>query len=121
MIHEGARLHYGRPRVVCTDDPDLALLLGDQLYALGLTRLAALGDTDAVAELGDAISLLAQAEAGGDHELADAVWMAGVTAVTRGRTGALEQAKEMVREGNPQALGALREACGAEPSEGGVS
>ena len=28
------------PRVVRDDDPDLALLLGDQLYALGLARLA---------------------------------------------------------------------------------
>ena len=35
------------------EDPDLALLLGDQLYALGLSRLAALGDLDAVAELAD--------------------------------------------------------------------
>ena len=39
------------------DDPDLALLLGDQLYALGLSRLAALGDLEAVAELADLISL----------------------------------------------------------------
>ena len=35
MILEGSRLHYGEPRVVCPEDPDLALLLGDQLYALG--------------------------------------------------------------------------------------
>lgn len=116
MIREGARLHYGHPRVVCTDDPDLALLLGDQLYALGLTRLAALGDTEAVADLGDAISLVAQAEAGGEHELAEAVWQAGVTAVTRGRTGALERAKRMVREGDPRALQALREASESGPS-----
>ncbi len=63
MIHEGSRLHYGGPRVVGDDDPDLALLLGDQLYALGLARLAELGDLDAVAELADLISLLAQAQA----------------------------------------------------------
>ncbi len=30
-------------------DPDLALLAGDYLYALGLERLAALGDLEAVA------------------------------------------------------------------------
>ena len=53
MILEGSRLHYGSPCTVRTDDPDLALLLGDQLYALGLVRLAALGDLDAVAELAD--------------------------------------------------------------------
>ncbi|MDQ2761829.1 MAG: hypothetical protein M3Y17_15720, partial [Actinomycetota bacterium] len=44
MILEGSRLHYGCPRVLRRADPDLALLLGDQLYALGLARLAALGD-----------------------------------------------------------------------------
>jgi hypothetical protein len=40
MIFEGCRLHYGPQRVVRTADADLALLLGDQLYALGLARLA---------------------------------------------------------------------------------
>src|SRR5689334_18955753 len=49
MIYEGSRLHYGEPRVIGPIDPDLALLLGDQLYALGLSRLAELGDLDAVA------------------------------------------------------------------------
>ena len=66
MIREGSLLHYGEPRVVRPADPDLALLLGDQLYALGLTQLAALGDLEAVGELGDTISLLAQAQAAGD-------------------------------------------------------
>jgi hypothetical protein len=63
MILEGSLLHYGAPRLVRSTDPDLALLLGDQLYALGLARLAELGDLDAVAELADLISLLAQARA----------------------------------------------------------
>ena len=44
MILEGYRLHYDEPLVVRPEDVDLALLLGDQLYALGLSRLAALGD-----------------------------------------------------------------------------
>ena len=41
-------------------DPDLALLAGDYLYALGLERLAALGDLEAIRELSDLISLSAQ-------------------------------------------------------------
>ena len=41
-------------------DADLALLAGDYLYALGLERLAALGDLEAVRELSDLISLSAQ-------------------------------------------------------------
>jgi len=81
MILEGSLLHYGSPRVVQTDDPDLALLLGDQLYALGLARLAALGDLEAVDELANVISLVAQAHAEGDPERAEAVWDAGAVAI----------------------------------------
>src|SRR6202042_3163877 len=35
-IYEGYLLHYGTPRVAHTADADLGLLVGDQLYALGL-------------------------------------------------------------------------------------
>jgi len=52
-IREGYLQHYASGRVVRPDDPDLALLAGDRLYALGLERLAAIGDLDAVAELAE--------------------------------------------------------------------
>lgn len=81
MIFEGSLLHYGAGRVVQTDDPDLALLLGDQLYALGLARLAALGDLEAVDVLADVISSLAQAHAEGDPRRAAAAWDAGAVAI----------------------------------------
>ena len=58
------------------EDPDLALLAGDRLYALGLARLAELGDLAAVTALADLISLSAQAHAEGDPERADAAWEA---------------------------------------------
>lgn len=74
MILEGSRLHYGAPQVVRTDDPDLALLLGDKLYALGLARLAALGDIEAVQILAETIASLAQAHAEGRPELGDEIW-----------------------------------------------
>ena len=93
MIYEASRLHYGEPRVVCPEDPDLALLLGDQLYALGLSRLAELGDLDAVAELADVISLVAQAQVAGDGDLSEAVWEAGAVAVGWGSSDALTAAK----------------------------
>ena len=76
-IREGYLQHYGEGRVVRADDPDLALLAGDRLYALGLARLAELGDLEAVGELADVISLRAQAHAEGDPERATAVWEAG--------------------------------------------
>ena len=34
-VREGYLLHYGEPRVVVGADPDLRLLAGDYLYALG--------------------------------------------------------------------------------------
>ena len=67
-VREGYLLHHGRPRLLKTADPDLALLAGDYLYALGLDRLAALGDTRAVAILSDLISECARSQAEGDVE-----------------------------------------------------
>jgi len=83
-IREGYELHYGEGRVVRPDDPDLALLAGDRLYALGLARLADLGDLEAVAELADVISLGAQAHAEGRPAMAAAAWDAGAAAVGAG-------------------------------------
>jgi hypothetical protein len=107
MILEGSLLHYGSPRVLRCDDPDLALLLGDQLYALGLSRLAALGDLDAVAELADLISLLAQAQSASEPQLAEAVWQAGAVAIGWGRSAEHEAAKALARAGDDRALDAL--------------
>ncbi|HUE26673.1 MAG TPA: hypothetical protein VMP89_07855 [Solirubrobacteraceae bacterium] len=87
MILEGSLLHYGSPRVVHTDDQDLALLLGDQLYALGLARLAALGDLDAVDVLADVISQIAQANAEGDPDRAGVIWETGARVVGWGSIG----------------------------------
>ena len=92
-IHEGYLLHYASGRVVRPEDPDLSLLAGDRLYALGLARLAELGDLEAVAELADVISLAAQAHAEGDAERAAAVWEAGVQAVGEGPPPDHEAAK----------------------------
>jgi hypothetical protein len=92
-IHEGYLLHYGRGRIVRPEDPDLSLLAGDRLYALGLARLAELGDLAAVGELADVISLAAQAHAEGDPERARAVWEAGARVVGEGPPADHEAAK----------------------------
>ena len=74
-IREGWLLHSeGRSRTLAPDDPDLALLGGDRLYALGLERLAAAGDLDAVAALADVISECARSHAEGAPELAQGAW-----------------------------------------------
>jgi hypothetical protein len=111
MILEGSRLHYGSPHLVRTDDRDLALLVGDQLYALGLARLARLGDLEAIAELADVISLVAQAHAAADPQLAEAVWAAGAVAIGWGASNEYKAAKARIRAGDPQAIAALRRAA----------
>jgi hypothetical protein len=111
MILEGSRLHYGEPLVVKPSDPDLRLLLGDQLYALGLRRLAALGDLEAVRELADVISLVAQAHAEQNAARAEAVWAAGAAAVGWGPTAGHDAAKALARRGAEPAEGALRAAA----------
>ena len=67
-IHEGYLLHYGEGRTVGGEDPDLALLGGDRLYALGLDRLARLGDLESVVALAEVIARCAQAHAAGDPD-----------------------------------------------------
>jgi hypothetical protein len=111
MILEGYRLHYDEPRLVRPGDDDLALLLGDQLYALGLARLAALGDLDAVAELADVISLAAQAHSASDPDLAHAAWEAGTVSVGWGPSEDHRRAKERARGHEPGAPDALRAAA----------
>lgn len=73
-IHEGHLLHDGRSRLLDQSDPDLALLAGDRLYALGLARLAALDDLQAVTILAEVISRCAQARAEIRPELAAQAW-----------------------------------------------
>lgn len=55
-IYEGYLLHYGHARLFEAPDDDVALLLGDYLYAHGLVRIAATGDVEAVAVLAELIS-----------------------------------------------------------------
>jgi hypothetical protein len=73
-VYEAYLLHYAEPRAFIEMDADLRLLAGDTLYAQGLARLAEGGDTDAVAELADLISLCAWAEAANRRDLVEALW-----------------------------------------------
>jgi hypothetical protein len=115
-IYEGYLLHYCTPRVVQVADADLRLLAGDRLYAVGLARLVALGDTPAVAELADTITLSALAQGAGDGALAEAVWEAGARAVGWGSSESHRRAKELVSHGSPEALEAMRTSAGPDPA-----
>jgi hypothetical protein len=81
-VYEGYLLHYGAPRLLAGHDPDLALLAGDYLYALGLDRLATLGDTRAVGILADLISTCARRHAEGDTEGIPDLWRNAAKAIT---------------------------------------
>jgi hypothetical protein len=114
-IYEGYLLHYGRPRVVSAPEADVGVLAGDRLYAIGLERLVALGDADAVAELADTIMLSALAQGAGKAELADAIWDAGAHAVGWGTTAEHARAKTLVLEGSREALEAMRTSADGLP------
>lgn len=73
-VREGYLLHYDTPRLLAGHDPDLALLAGDYLYALGLDRLAALGDDRAVAILAELIGQCARLHAEGDPSTIPGLW-----------------------------------------------
>jgi hypothetical protein len=81
-VYEGYLMHYGEPQAFEGMDPDLRLLAGDALYALGLARLADRGDLDAVAELSDLITLTARAHAEGAGGRAVSLWLASTTALS---------------------------------------
>jgi hypothetical protein len=80
-VYEGYLMHYGEPRAFAGMDEDLRLLAGDALYALGLSRLAEVGDLEAVAALSDLISRSAQAQAEGRPEDAEALWESSADAL----------------------------------------
>jgi hypothetical protein len=85
-IREGYLCHYGASRLLALGtDPDLALLAGDRLYALGLAELAATGDLVAVRTMAEVIAAAAAAQASGDASAAERAWDVGT------RTLAAEQ------------------------------
>jgi hypothetical protein len=119
-IREGYELHYGTPRILSGQDEDLALLAGDYLYALGLERLAALGDSEAVAELSDLISLSAACHAEGAEATVPALWLASAIAVGCGPPHGHEQAKAEVRASSPRAAQALLQSARAGAAAAGL-
>ena len=122
-ILEGYLLHYGRPRLVVTEDEDLRLLAGDHLYALGLSRLAQLGDLDAVRALADLITSCSQAHAqerdgAAVVQVAAGLWLLTALAVAAGRWPGYERALEG-RAGDPvDGDGLIAEALGRSAALG---
>lgn len=102
-IREGYLLHYGSSRLFdLEDDPDLALLAADYLYAKGLERLAAAGDLFAVRELSDLIAASASLHATGDDagevEAAAIHWLATSVVLACGPSESIAEAKRELGE-----------------------
>ena len=123
-IREGYLLHYESPRLLDGADSDLRLLAGDYLYALGLERLAARGDLEAVGELADLISLVAQIHAenepGDSDERVRALWLAATVAVAAGASPEHVQAKEALRAGDPGTAESLVDAAAESARRAGL-
>lgn len=103
-VLEGYLLHFGRTRLLDTADGDLRLLAGDYMYALGLSRLARLGDLPAVRALADLITLSARhnAAAAGDLQLLEGLWCLTALAVGGGSWAAYEAALAKARQGRTE-------------------
>jgi hypothetical protein len=114
-IYEAYLVHFGRPRLFTLPDDDTAVLLGDYLYAHGLVRIAELGETAAVADLAELISLCGQLRAE-DRAGDGAAWAASAALLG---AGSLAEPRASLREhGDPAALErAAREAAGDEAVE----
>jgi hypothetical protein len=118
-IYEGYLVHYGRSRLFSPLDADVALLLGDYLYAHGLVRVAETGNVAAVADLAELISLCSQARSEG-RDGDGAAWAA--TAALLGR-GGLGDARDAMRLGRSTVAleQVARESAGDDPVDAALA
>ena len=82
-IYEGYLVHYGRSRLFSQTDANLALLLGDRLYARGLVHVSESGSVAVVADLATLLELCARLQA--ERKPGDgAVWAAAIARLGQG-------------------------------------
>lgn len=114
-IYEGYLVHYGRSRLFAPDEPNLALLLGDRLYARGLVHVSGFGDLAAVAGLAKLLELCARLQA--ESRQGDGVlWAAGIASLGSGGIGA--EGEVFLRSSDSEPLLRLaRDSAGAEAVE----
>jgi hypothetical protein len=114
-IYEGYLVHYGRSRLFAATEPNLALLLGDRLYARGLVHVSQFGDVEAVTDLATLLELCARLQA--ESKPGDgALWAAGIASLGSGKIKA--EGDTFLRSGDSEPLLRLaEESAGAVPVE----
>jgi hypothetical protein len=109
-IYEGYLVHYGRSRLFSQTDANLALLLGDRLYARGLVHVSESGSVAAVADLATLLELCTRLQA--ERKPGDgAVWAAAIARLGQG--GLSDAGSALLDSGDQEPLLRMaREAAG---------
>jgi hypothetical protein len=118
-IYEGYLVHYGRSRLFSQADPNLALLLGDRLYARGLVHVSESGSVAVVADLATLLELCARLQA--ERKPGDgALWAAAISRLGQG--GLSDAGSALLDSGDEEPLlRTAREAAGDEPVEQAIA
>lgn len=98
-VREGFLCHHDRSRLLELEDPDLALLVGDLLYAIGLRELALAGDPGPVSILADLIRLVSERVGTDLESTVPALWTGQAIALAVGTDERHRAALEAIETG----------------------
>lgn len=117
-VLEGFLCHHARSRLFDLPDPDMALLAGDLLYALGLDAVGRRGDIRSVELLAGLIARSSTLLAEGREDELVTLWAATSAALGAGRSGSPEDQSDLGIERAPDALQSLFQVIvGTPPSD----
>jgi hypothetical protein len=119
-VREGYLCHYESSRILDNPDPDLALLAGDLFYAIGISALSRLEDTESVRVLSDLIRAAADLRAAGEPHRAWVMWTAGVLALSCGSDAEYESFRLALTRGDEGALEGLESWSGERANANGL-
>lgn len=99
-VREGFLCHHESSRLLELEDRDLALLVGDLLYSVGLRELALAGDPEPVAILADLIRLVSERTADGRLPASRGLWLGQAAALALGSDQRHHAAIEAIVDGS---------------------
>ena len=98
-VREGFLCHHGSSRILALEDDDLALLVGDLLYAIGLRELAVAGDPGSVSTLAELIRLASERSRSGSDTALRSLWLGQAVALGVGSDEIHRDAIEAIESG----------------------